>query len=138
MFDKLANLLAEEEGIVARPYQDSKGHWTVGIGWNLEAMPMTHKQAFYMCNEHIRYFDFELNSKLDFYPSLVPARKAVLIDMAFQMGIEGLLEFKDTLGLIKNKEYESASKEMLNSNWGRNFAKRATLLSTMMETGLWP
>jgi lysozyme len=64
-------------------------------------------------------------------------RLAVLINMAFQLGIGGLLEFKRTLGSIDDGQYSEASMEMLDSLWAQQTPERAKRLAKQMLTGEW-
>ena len=80
----------------------------------------------------------DLSEHLSFFQNLDEVRQAVLIDMAYNMGIEKLLVFKITLGLIELGKYEQASREMLLSLWAVEVKTRARRLSLMMETGVWP
>jgi lysozyme len=57
--------------------------------------------------------------------------------MAFQMGVDGLLKFKNTLELIKNGKYKEASDAMLDSLWAKQTPNRASRLSAQMKTGEW-
>ena len=57
--------------------------------------------------------------------------------MAFQLGIDGLLKFKNTLNLIEAGDYETASKEMLNSLWAKQTPERAKRLSEQIRTCQW-
>ncbi|MNR52556.1 hypothetical protein D3C85_1724170 [compost metagenome] len=57
--------------------------------------------------------------------------------MAFNLGVEGLLKFKNTLRLVEIGDYKSASVEMLNSAWARQVGNRAKRLSKQMLTGEW-
>jgi lysozyme len=65
------------------------------------------------------------------------ARQAVLIGMAFQMGLKGLLQFKRTLGSIEDGQFSEAAAEMLDSAWAKQTPARAMRLATQMETGEW-
>ena len=70
-------------------------------------------------------------------------RQRVLLDMAFNLGVVGLLSFKRTLGVIEAGRYELAAAMMLDSKWAGQVGQRAERLSRMMATGkdpreLWP
>jgi lysozyme len=136
--ERLKQLLLIEEGYRSTPYKDQNGNLTVGIGWNLYALPITQEQALYLCGQHIQYFDAELFKHISCYESLDPVRKAVLVDMAFQMGIPHLLEFKQMLTALNHHDYTIASSAMLDSDWARTFTTRARTLSNMMLSGTWP
>jgi len=62
-------------------------------------------------------------------------RQRVLLDMAFNLGISGLLKFKRTLKAIRAKQYEKAAEMMLDSRWATQVGQRAKRLSKMMATG---
>lgn len=137
-FDKLQQQLLIQEGFRNKPYQDTKGYWTVGIGWNLESTPITKEQALYINADHIQYFDDQLHNKLPFYDELDEVRKAVLINMAFNLGLFGLMAFKKFLNLLSTKQFAQASIEMLDSAWAKQVKNRALVLSQMIKTGEWP
>jgi len=60
--------------------------------------------------------------------------KMVLIDMAFNLGVNGLLKFKKTLEFIKNGKFINASNEMLNSAWKFQVGQRAYDLSNQLRS----
>jgi lysozyme len=69
-------------------------------------------------------------------------RRAVLYDMAFNMGlgfpgVSGLLSFRHTLGLIREGRYAEAARSMLQSRWARQVKIRAVRLAAQMERGEW-
>jgi lysozyme len=136
-FEKLQKLLLKEEGFIARPYRDSKGNLTIGIGWNLDARPMTQEQGLSICGQQVQEVENELIQALDCYYKLDDVRRAVLLDMAFQLGVTGLLTFKDMIALVAEGAYVNASLQMLSSDWGREFKTRANNLAIMMRTGEW-
>ena len=63
------------------------------------------------------------------FPRLPMTAQAVVFNMVYQMGAEGFLKFKKTINHLKNKRWEMASKEMLNSLWARQTPKRAKKMS---------
>jgi len=69
---------------------------------------------------------------------LSPVRQAVLIDMCFNLGIRGLLGFKNTLASVAVGKYEQASRQMLESKWATQVKTRAVRLAKMMATDEWP
>lgn len=65
-------------------------------------------------------------------------RRAVLNDMAFNLGVAGLLGFRNTLQAVKDGRYEEAAEGMMASRWAKQVKGRAVRLATMMRTGQWP
>ncbi len=54
------------------------------------------------------------------FDRLSQVRKDVLISMAYQIGVNGLLKFKKTWKYLEGGMYEEASNEMLDSEWARD------------------
>ena len=59
----------------------------------------------------------------------------MLADMCFNLGINRLLGFKNTLAAIKAGDYEAAADGMLASMWAKQVGKRAHRLIKMMREG---
>lgn len=76
-----------------------------------------------------------LSKELSFFDKLDDVRQAILIDMAYNMGIKGLLSFKNTLKLISDGKYVEASINMEQSNWYKQVKTRAKKLCEAMKTG---
>lgn len=67
-----------------------------------------------------------------------PVRRAVVIDMLFNLGLPRLLKFKNTLAAIRAGDWEAAAKGMENSKWYGQVRLRAVELVRMMRTGEMP
>jgi Phage lysozyme. len=65
------------------------------------------------------------------YPAGV---QGVLVEMAFNLGENGLSKFKNFLAAVKAKKYKVAAKEMLNSDWSKQVGTRAKTLSTIVAS----
>lgn len=78
-----------------------------------------------------------LRSRLPWYDSLDEARQGVLANMAFQMGVDGLLGFRNTLAMVERGEYAAAADGMMASKWAQQTPRRAARLSQQMRTGEW-
>jgi lysozyme len=71
------------------------------------------------------------------FGTLNEPRQAVLIGMCFQMGLNSLLKFKNTLGAMRDERFEDAANGMRTSVWARQTPRRASRLATQMATGAW-
>jgi lysozyme len=78
-----------------------------------------------------------LTRNLPWFQNLDDARRGVLLNMAFQLGVEGLLAFEHTLPLVRDGKYENAAHAMLESKWAQQTPARAERLAEQMRTGLW-
>jgi lysozyme len=133
--EQLIKLLKKHEGVRLKPYRDSVGKLTIGVGRNLEDVGITEDEADMMLMNDIDRCFYDLNYHLPWFSYLDKIRQMVLVDMCF-MGIYALLGFKDTLESIKLGDYEKASKQMLESKWAIQVGDRAKELSEMMKTGI--
>jgi lysozyme len=91
----------------------------------------------YLLNNDIDDRIDALTRALPWFQNLDDARKAVLLNMAFQMGTDGLLGFKNTLALIRDGKYAEAADAMHASKWAQQTPLRAARLATQMRTGVW-
>ena len=138
-----------EEGFKPRPYYCSEGYPTVGYGFKLgeKGAPLP---SFYLPRAAADIWLTELLSGTRAEMQKVPAiaaalagcagnaaREAVLISMAYQLGVPGLAKFARTLSLVAAKDYISASAEMMNSLWARQTPSRANRHSRQMAIGEW-
>ena len=140
MKDDLIRSLRGEEGEVLTEYKDHLGYSTIGIGRLIDKRRgggITAEESAYLLNNDIDKVIVQLDKRLSWWTSLDDARKGVLVNMAFQMGIDGLLGFKNTLKMIQSGDYLAASKGMLNSLWAKQTPARAKRMSEQMRTGVW-
>lgn len=129
--------LQRDEGIRLKPYKDSVGKLTIGIGRNLDDAGITEGEAKTLLVNDLAKVRVRLYGMLPWLSAINPARRAVLENMAFNIGVDGLLAFKQTISLIRAGDYESAGDEMLKSTWARQVGDRAVRLSKQMKTGEW-
>lgn len=151
--DPLKEMLIRHEGQVKLgaahvPYDDKTGarfdqgdtlvgKMTIGIGRNITDVGLTDDEALLLLTNDIERVRCDLNKALPWWLKLDECRRAVLISMAFNMGITGLLKFKQTLAFIEAGKYSEASVAMLQSRWAEQVGPRANELSDMMRTGKW-
>jgi len=69
------------------------------------------------------------------YLQLDEVRKSVLLNMCFNLGIGGLLEFNNTLAYVAAGDWERAANGMLASKWAKQVGRRAIELSELMRKG---
>lgn len=129
----LRNRLVLEEGLRLKPYRCTSGKLTIGVGRNLEDKGITEQEAMIMLDADIQYFQFQLATKIKGWKDIHITARLVLIDMAFNMGVAGLLKFKKTLRLIQEGKHNDAAIEMLDSRWANQVGKRATELSKTLS-----
>lgn len=111
--------------------------WTVGFGFTQGVTPdtrMPREQAERMLEQKVADMDATLKNTLSWYDSASFVTKTILINMAFNMGVKGLLGFKNTLKYISEKNYVQAAANMRKSLWYQQVTNRAERLAKRMET----
>lgn len=126
--------LARTEGRRNRPYIDTVGKVTIGIGHNLTDKGISDVILDAIFLEDITEAAKDV-STLPFYLNLDPIRQTVVIDMVFNMGLASFSEFTNTIGYIKRGDYTGAADQMLLSKWAKQVGSRAVELATIMRTG---
>src|SRR5690348_6786523 len=134
MMTPLDKLLIRHEGIRLKPYRDTAGLLTIGVGRCIDRIGITEDEALYLlANDKARVIascrQFEWFDKLD------SIRQMVVVDMVFNLGIEGFKKFQKTIAYIRAGRYSDASAEMLRSAWAVQVGGRALELALMMTTG---
>ena len=132
--------LKNEEGSVAHAYQDSLGYWTIGVGRLIDERKgglLYPDEIDYLLQNDVNRTTAGIRAALPWFHLLDEARQAVLIGMAFQMGVKGLLAFTTTLTHVRVGRYAEAAVAMLESLWAKQTPERAARLSKQMETGEW-
>lgn len=140
MIEQLTRQLRRDEGVRAHLYFDSEGYATIGVGRLIDARRgggLRDHEIDYLLTSDIDEVVAALRDRLPWFDSLNEARQGVLANMAFNLGVDGLLGFKRTLALVERGDYDSASVEMLDSTWARQVGQRAQRLSEQMRTGRW-
>lgn len=140
MRTELIRQLKGDEDVVPHAYQDHLGFWTIGVGRLIDKRKgggLRPEEITFLLNNDIDDRIDALTRRLPWFQDLDDARKGVLLNMSFQMGVDGLLGFKNTLEMVRKGQYEAAAKGMLNSLWATQTPERALRLSKQMRTGQW-
>ena len=140
MKQELVKQLRRDEGEVLTVYKDSLGYDTIGVGRLVDKRKgggITPEESAYLLNNDIDRKYTELLRRLPWAVKLDEARLGVLVNMAFQLGVVGLLGFKNTLAMIEAGNYTAAAAGILQSLWAKQTPARAKRLSEQMRTGVW-
>lgn len=77
-----------------------------------------------------------LDSALPWWRTLSDLRQDCLLDMAFNMGVQGLLGFTTYLGLVKGGSYAGAADDDLHTEWAKEVGHRADRIAEQMRTNV--
>lgn len=139
------------EGLRLRAYPDPESElaktgkgdgspWTIGYGHcGLDVHPgleWTLEQAEASLRADITKAIAGLDKQFPWWRTLNDARQDVLVNMAFNLGIRGLLGFKKMLRAASGGRFDTAATEILNSTFATQTKQRARRLAAQMRTGL--
>lgn len=125
-----------DEGRRSKPYMDSEGIWTGGIGRNLQDVEFTDSEIALMFANDLDRADRAARKLVMTFDSLSDARKSVLVNLAFNMGERRLSGFRKMLAAVDAGEFGLAADEMVDSRWYTQVQKsRSERLVRMMREG---
>lgn len=120
------------------PYTDTVGKITLGWGRNISDNGISKDEAeTFLTNDIIDAEDDARRLLTDtIFEALSEDRKAVIVNMAFNLGYARLSRFTAMLGALKAGRYQDAAREMRNSAWATQVKGRAEELAGLMEKGV--
>lgn len=135
-YPRMVRMFTADEGKRLRPYVDTTGHITIGVGRNLQAKGITEEMCMLMLGEDIeeacavcyRLFGED-------FDDFAYGRRFALINMAFNLGEGGLRKFKKMLTAIEKRDWDRAAEEALDSLWAKQVGSRAKRVARMLQTG---
>jgi lysozyme len=130
--------LVRDEDEVLHAYQDSEGYWTIGAGILIDKRRgggITREESRYLLRNRVARTMASLSERLPWWSELSPNRQRALVNMAFNLGLDGLLEFKRFLAALQARRWADAVAEMKDSRWARQVGERARRLMVLIERG---
>lgn len=136
--ERLRQYLIVAEGLRLKPYTDTVGKLTIGIGRNLTDVGISALEAYDLLDHDIDRAIVALVGKFPWFADEDPVRQAALIELAFNMGITSLAGFTNTLAAWKRHDYLGAGQGLRKSKWFRQVqASRSERIIKMVEQGEW-
>lgn len=138
--------LRRDEGVRYSIYLDSLGVPTVGVGHNCKVSPLpagwvcplTDGQVNQLLTQDLANTFAQLNASLPWWATLDDVRQRCVANLAFNLGVTGLLTFHNTLLAMQRGSYAVAAAGMLASKWASQVGARAQRLASAMEHGAMP
>lgn len=136
---KLASTLRVEEGCRLTAYLDSAGVITVGYGHNLQAHPIPQALADQWLAEDVAAATRDVEGTFPWVKTLDEVRQRAIVDLCFNLGINGLLKFSragGTLEAVRQGQYDVAATRLLsNERWVSEVGLRAERIAAMLRFG---
>lgn len=141
-------LIKLEEGCRLKSYKDSRGIWTIGWGYNLEAhgydpdecegMTWAQEQADRMLADEIQAVLSEIDRRWPKWRTLDEVRQAAIVSSVYQLGAPGASHFFATIRALRAHDWTAAATQMLASKWAKQTPARVKRNAEMIRTGQWP
>ena len=148
------DMIALNEGVKPKVYRDSKGHRTIGVGFNLEDAGnrrMLKKEGINI-NELFKGRELDKREIKTLYNhSLTQAFndaqkfdkgfakrpesvKKAIVDMSFNLGLTKLNKFKKMREGLEANDYSTAADEMVDSEWFKQIKSRGPRTVGLMRS----
>lgn len=135
---KLQDELIRDEGMVLRPYRDSLGHLTIGIGHLIvkgeSFAAMTERQARELLNKDIAIAERRLTKIFPAWQELDDVRQRTFVNLVFNLGYK-LADFKRFLHAARNNDWDKAATHLEDSRWYRQVNLRGPRIVHAIRTG---
>ena len=132
--ERLRETIIRHEGIRLDMYQDTLGIWTVGVGHNIQEKGISQAVMELMLEEGLAEAVSELKRSVSFFSKMPEQVQEALVNLAFNMGIPRLMQFKKTLAYLRDGNFEAAADELLDSRYAEQVGRRADEVADMIRT----
>lgn len=133
----LTDLITKHEGKRLKPYTDTVGKLTIGVGRNLTDIGISDDECLlllqhdiYRATEHLRTYPW--------FDRLNDARRAACTDLMFNVGPARFGGFKKMSAALDAGDWAEAARQLMDSIYAKQVGKRAIELALMLEKGEWP
>ena len=130
---RLIDQLVKHEGLRLKPYVDTVGKVTIGVGHNLTDNGLPQHIVMELLEMDIDDA-VKLLDPLPWYQSLDSVRQEVIVNMTFNLNRK-ILDFKNMIRAIQIGDWDEAANSILNSKFGKQVGNRAVDLATQMRLG---
>lgn len=129
--------LKRDEGVRVKPYIDTAGVLSIGVGRNLTEVGLRPLEIDYLLSNDV-YEAIEDCESFDWWELLNEVRQRALVNMRFNLGPSRFRGFVLMLDAIGQQDYYTAAQQMLLSTWSTQVGARAIRLARMIEHGTDP
>lgn len=136
MIAALKTALIHDEGLKLKPYRDTEGKLTIGVGRNLEALGISEEEAMVLLSNDIDWVMSELDSALSWWRLKPLPVQCGMANMMFNMGYPKFSGFNRMLTALKNDDFEAAANEALQSKWAAQVGRRADRIADLFRSAI--
>ena len=129
----LIDNIKESEGFRPQVYQCTEGHDTIGFGFKVSDLELDMDLEEEILVRKLEKLIRRVKNRFSWVNESPYEIQDVVYEMCYQMGVSGFSKFKKTIKYLADKQYDKASKEMLDSRWARQTPNRAIKLSNTVK-----
>jgi lysozyme len=133
----LIEQLTRHEGCELMPYRDTEGLLTIGIGRCIDRIGISREEAEHLLKNDLMRVKMEIHERAPWIHNLDDVRRNAFLNMAFNLGTNGLLKFQKALSHAREARWDECASEMLDSKWARQVGNRAKELAEQVRTGVY-
>lgn len=116
--------IKQEEGFKGTVYKCTEGFDTIGYGTRL---PLSKEESELILEYRLKIMKSQLTGYL-YNLDIKQEAWDILFNMAYQLGVRGVLNFKKMIKALEKQDYKTAAKEGLDSLWYKQTPNRAKRL----------
>lgn len=138
--ERLRADLIRDEGLRNTFYVDSLGYASIGVGRLIDDRKgdgLSDQECYLLLDNDVGKTVRALTARFRWFDRLDDVRQTVIANMAFNLGVDGLAAFTQTIAAIERRDYEAAAAEMLRSKWSQQVGLRAIRLAQQLRSGKW-
>lgn len=136
MLDRLIEELKADEGWRAHAYDDHLGFKTIGYGFLVDerrggGLPEGIADIWmaYLVNQKRG----ELARRIPWFLDQPDDVQCALLNMAYQLGVNGVLNFKRMIAALERGDRREAAREALDSTWSTQTPQRARRVAALIR-----
>lgn len=131
----LVDELIRDEGLRLKPYMDSVGKITIGVGRNLSDDGLSNAEAMALLDHDVDEAVADLAGSFPWFLQLDEVRQRAMVNLRFNVGATGFRSFARMIRMMAAKNYAQAAASMRDSKWYRQVGERGARLVHMILTG---
>ena len=133
--ETLVEDIKKEEGYRSSVYLDTLDKPTIGYGFLIDTLELQEDICELILMRKLEKLIKSIKFNFKWFDDMPDKVQDVIINMCYQLGVSGVSKFKKTIQFMKNKQWDRASVEMLDSKWGREQTpQRAKRLSEIVKS----
>lgn len=139
--NKLEQTLIEHEGMRQFAYKDTLGYLTIGCGRAIDERVkkgLSVDEIFYLLRNDISQCRKQL-SAYGWYIALDRVRQDAIVELVFNLGLQGFLGFKDTIANLDKRDFSAAASCLKQSKWAAQVSpSRVNSICYRVRIGQYP